>query len=107
MKTIKLLAVALLLSAGAYAQSPRSAGSADHPGLHKGHRNMNPEQRAAMRAERKAKFDKMTPAERKAFRDAHIAQRQARLNALPAEKREKIVERQRTRKMHRRQEKVK
>lgn len=107
MKMIKLVVAALLLSAGAYAQSPTSAGSPDHPGLHKGHRAMAHEQRAAKKAERKAKFAQMTPAERKAFREAHRAQRQAKLNALPADKREKIVERHRARKMQRKQEKVK
>jgi protein CpxP len=107
MKTIKLLAAALLLSAGAYAQSTNPVGSVDQPGLHKGHGNMDPAQRAAMKAERKAKFDKMTPAEREAFRTAHRAQREAKLNALPAEKREKIVERQRMRKTQRKQVKVK
>ena len=104
MKTMKLLAVALLFSAGAYAQSqPTAPASADH----QGHRNMTPEQRATMKAERKAKFDKMTPDERKAFRETHRQQREAKLAAMPADKRAKIVERQRTRKVQRKQEKVK
>ncbi len=107
MKTIKLVVAILLLSAGAYAQSPSTAGSPAHQGLHKGHGHRTPEQRAAKKAERKAKFAQMTPDERKAFREAHRAQRQAKLNALPADKREKIVERRRSRKMQRKQERVK
>lgn len=104
MKTIKLVAIALLFSAGAYAQSaPSTPATADH----RSHRNMTPEQRATMKAERKAKFDKMTPDERKAFRENHRAQRQAKLDAMPADKRAKIVERQRTRKIQRKQERVK
>ena len=103
MKTMKLLAVALLLSAGAYAQTP----PANHPaGPHPDHRNMTPEQRAARKAERKAAFAKMTPAEQKAFRENHRAQREARLNALPADKRERIVERKRVRKTQRKVEKT-
>ncbi|MEZ0541190.1 hypothetical protein [Fibrella arboris] len=108
MKTIKLVAVALLLSGCAYAQTqPGSPTSANSPGLHQRHRDMTPEQRAALKADRKAKFDKMTPDERKAFREAHRAQRQAKLNALPADQRAKIVEKHRTRHMQRKQEKVK
>ncbi|ARK11971.1 hypothetical protein [Fibrivirga algicola] len=108
MKTMKLLVAALLLSAGAYAQTqPTAPATADHQGMHKGHRNMTPEQRAAMKADRKAKFDKMTPAERKAFRETHRAQREAKLNAMPADKRAKIVERQRTRKTQRKEVKAK
>lgn len=105
---MKLVAVALLLSAGAYAQTPPTPPtSANQAGMHQGHGKMTPEQRAAKKAERKAKFDKMTPDQRKAFRDTHRAQRQAKLDALPADKRARIVERQRTRKIQRKQEKVK
>ncbi|MBO0951282.1 DUF3106 domain-containing protein [Fibrella forsythiae] len=108
MKTMKLLVAALLLSAGAYAQSqPTPPATPDMAGRHRGHGSMTPEQRAAMKAERKARFDKMTPDERKAFRETHRAQRQAKLDALPADKRAKVVERQRTRKIQRKQEKVK
>lgn len=108
MKTMKLLIAALLLSAGAYAQSqPATTATADRVSNHQGHGAITPEQRAAMKAERKAKFDKMTPDERKAFRETHRAQRQAKLNAMPADKRAKIVERQRTRKMQHKEVRVK
>ncbi|MEZ0483929.1 hypothetical protein [Fibrella aquatica] len=104
MKTMKLLAVALLLSAGAYAQTkPAARATITHKGTH---RTLTTEQRATMKAERKAKFEKMTPAERKAFKTAHRAKRQAKLDAMPADKRAKIVERQRNRKVERKQVKV-
>ena len=112
MKTLKLLAVALLLSAGAYAQNPPlppTAVTPPAPGQHR--RDMTPEQRAAMKAQRKAELEKMTPDERKALRTEHHARREAKLNVMPAEKRErvmtKIAERKRTRKMERKQEKSK
>ena len=110
MKSLKLLAVALLLSAGAYAQNPPlppTVVTPPAPGQHL--RDMTPEQRAALKAQRKAELEKMTPDERKAFRTEHRANREAKLNAMPADKRErveaKITERKRTRKTERKQEK--
>lgn len=80
-KTIVVAAVALMFSVGAYAQNP-AGGPGPHPRL-------TPEQRAARKAERKAKLAQMTPAERKAFKQAHREQRQARLNAMTPEQRER------------------
>ena len=98
MKTMNLIAVALLLSAGAYAQNsplPPTAVTPPAPGQR---RDLTPEQSAAVKAERKAKLDKMTPAERKAFRETHRAQREARLKKMPAEKRERITQRRQAKK---------
>lgn len=77
--------LALFLSAGAYAQSQTDVSRP----------RLTPEQRAARKAERKAKLAQMTPQERKAFKQAHREQRQARLNAMTPEQRERFMARKR------------
>lgn len=59
------------------------------------------QQRAARKAERKAKFAAMSPAERQAFRQAHRERREAKLAAMTPEQRERVLERHRQRKAHR------
>jgi hypothetical protein len=87
-KKLSLLAVmALFLSAGAYAQS--------QPHVHKAKIPLTPEERTERKADRKARLAGMTLAERKAFKQTHQAQRQARLNAMTPEKRAKKEERKR------------
>ncbi len=60
-----------------------------------------------MRMERKAKFDKMTPAEREAFKQTHRQQREARMANMTPEQRARVVERQRTKKTYRKDVKSK
>lgn len=88
--------LALMLSAGAYAQS--------QPKVHKMKPHRSPEERTAHRQEMKAKLDKMTPAERKAFKQAHRDQRQARLNAMTPEQRTRVMQRREQRKALRQRE---
>jgi hypothetical protein len=108
MKIIKLMAVALLFSAGAYAQSSRSVGGPDHPGLHKGqYKQRSKEQRTAMKMERRAQYDNMTPAEREAYKQAHRQEREARMANMTPEQRARKVERHRTKKTYRKEEKSK
>ncbi|WP_461053141.1 hypothetical protein [Spirosoma arcticum] len=78
----------LMLSVGAsYAQS--------QPGVHKAKIRPTPEERTARREDVKAKLAAMTPAERKAFKQAHREKQQARLNAMTPEQRTKVEERRR------------
>lgn len=79
--------LALFLSIGAYAQT--------QPEVHKAKIRPTPEERTARKMEHKAKMAAMTPAERKAFKQAHQAQRQARLNAMTPEQRARVEERRR------------
>lgn len=107
MKTIKLLAVALLLSAGAYAQnSPLPPTTVTPPAAGQRPRDMTPEQRAALKAQHKAKMDAMTPDERKAFRKEHQEKREARLSSMTAEQRERLVERKKKMRKMKKVEKV-
>lgn len=80
--------LALFLSVGAQAQTD----------VHKAKMRPTPEERTARKMERKAQLAAMTPAERKAFKQAHQDQRQARLNAMTPEQRAKKVERRQTKK---------
>lgn len=82
--------LALFLSVGAQAQN--------QPDVHKANIRPTPEERTARKLERKAQMANMTPAERKAFKQTHHDQRQARLNAMTPERRAKIEERHRLRK---------
>lgn len=82
--------LALFVSVGAQAQS--------QPDAHKAKIRPTPEERTARKMERKAQLAAMTPAERKAFKQAHQDQRQARLNAMTPEQRAKKIERRQTRK---------
>lgn len=92
MKSKLMLAatLALFLSVGAYAQT--TPAKPRH----------SPEERAARRAEKKARLAQMTPAERKAFKQTHRQQREARLNAMTPEKRARVM----ARREHRRAMKV-
>lgn len=89
-KLCGLAILALFLSVGAQAQS--------QPDVHKAKIRPTPEEYAAQKLDRKTQLAKMTPAERKAFKQAHHNQRQARLNAMTPKQRAKTVERQRVRK---------
>ncbi|AQG81935.1 hypothetical protein [Spirosoma montaniterrae] len=86
-KTIAAVAIALFLSVGAYAQNP-TPSSKPH---------LTPEQRAARKADRKAKLAQMSPEERKAFKQTHREQRQARLNAMTPEQRDRVMRRKEAR----------
>ncbi len=99
MKAKMTLAVmaALLISVGAYAQG--------QPEVHKARPKLTTEQREARKAEVKAKLAQMTPAERKAFKQAHREQRQARLNAMTPEQRVKLMERRSAGRRHQHKEK--
>ena len=79
--------MALFLSVGAYAQIQTD--------VHKARPRLSPEEWAARRTEKKMEMARMTPAERKAFKQTHRAQRQARLNAMSPEKRARVMERRR------------
>lgn len=85
-----LAIMALFLSMGAFAQS--------QPEVHKKKTLRTTEERTAHKMEHKAKLANMTPAERKAFKQAHHEKRQARLNAMTPEQRAKAEERRRLRK---------
>lgn len=89
MKTNTMIAaiMALFLSVGSYAQN--------QPDVHKARPRLSPEEWAAKRTEKKMKRSHLSPAERKAFKQAHREQRQARLNAMPPEKKARIMERRR------------
>ncbi len=80
--------LALFLSVGAYAQ----------PDVHKAKIRLAPEERAARKLDHKAQMANMTPTERKAFKQAHHNQRQARINAMTPEQRVKKEARRKTRK---------
>jgi protein CpxP len=92
-KRIILAVLALFLSMGAFAQSQPDVH------IHKAKGQLTPEERTARRAEHKAKMASMTPTERKAFKQAHREQRQARLNAMTPEQRAKAEERRKLRKV--------
>ena len=87
-----LAVLALFLSIGAYAQSQPDVH------IHKAKSKLTTEERTARRTEHKMKMANMTPAERKAFKQAHHDQRQARLNAMTPEQRAKAEERRKLRK---------
>jgi len=90
---IKLIAktiIAFSLSVSAYAQG--------QPDVHKAKIRPTPEERSARQLDRKDKLDKMTPAERKAYRQAHYKQRQARMSAMTPKQKAKKEERRRIRK---------
>ncbi len=89
MKTNTMIAAILVmfLSVGAYAQN--------QPDVHKAKPRLSPEEWAAKRTEKKMELARMTPAERKAFKQTHRQQRQARLNAMSPEKRARVMERRR------------
>ena len=89
MKTNTIIAVlvALFLSVGAYAQN--------QPDVHKAKPRLSPEEWAAKKTQRKMELAHMTHAERKAFKQTHRQQRQARLNAMTPEKRARVMERRR------------
>jgi protein CpxP len=87
-----LTVLALFLSMGAFAQSQPDVH------IHKAKGQLSPEERTARREAHKAKMASMTPAERKAFKQAHHDQRQARLNAMTPEQRAKAEERRKLRK---------
>lgn len=82
-----LAGLVFLLSSGAYAQSQLH--------VHKAKIRMTPEERTERKAERKMKLANMTPAEGKAFKQTHQAQRQDRLQAMTPEQRAKKEERRR------------
>ena len=77
--------LALFVSAVAQAQS--------QPDVHQMKPKLSPEERVAKRIERKTQLAKMTPAERKAFKQTRREQKQARLNAMTPEKRDKVLAR--------------
>ncbi|MDB5242809.1 MAG: hypothetical protein JWP57_3434 [Spirosoma sp.] len=89
MKTkLSLFAImALFLSVGAYAQS--------QPHVHKAKIPLTPEDQTDHKVDHKAKLAGMTPTERKAFKQTHQAQRQARLNTMTPEQRARKEERRR------------
>ncbi len=90
--------MALFFSIGAaYAQA--------QPDVHIAKPSLTPEVLEARKAEHKAKMATLTPAERKAFRQARQEQRQARLNAMPPKQRTKHEEHRRLRKETKREEK--
>ena len=84
-KMMMAAVIALFMSVGAYAQSQTD--------VYKVKPKLTPEQREARKAERRAKLAQMTSAERKAFKQAHREQMQARLNAMTPEQRAKVMER--------------
>ena len=88
-KCSMLALMALFLSMGAFAQSQPSVQKKSQ---------LTPEERVARKMEHKAKLAGMTPAERKAFKQAHHDKRQARLNAMTPDQRAKAEERRRLRK---------
>lgn len=90
MKPYVVASLLLFLSVGVYAQ-----GQSD---VHKAKIRLTPEERTARKLDRKAQVGNMTPAERKAFKQAHQSQRQARLNAMTPEQRAKAEQRRRLRK---------
>lgn len=90
-KAIVTAAVALMLSAGAYAQSQTE--------VYKVKPKRSPEEQAARKLARKDQLAKMTPEERKAFKQAHRARKQARLNVMTPERRAKVLARRQHRKM--------
>ena len=91
MKRYVEFALALFLSVGAsYAQG--------QPDVHKARIRPTPEEQTARKLDRKVKLASMTPAERKAFKQAHREKQQDRLNAMTPEQRAKVEERRRVRK---------
>ena len=76
------VAVALMVSAGAFAQ--------DQPHVHKMKADRSPEVMEARKMARKDSLAKMTPTERKAFKQANRQKREARLNAMTPEQRAKM-----------------
>lgn len=83
--------MALVLSVSAsYAQG--------QPDVHIAKIRPTPEEQTARKLDRKAKLASMTPAERKAFKQAQREKQQARLNAMTPEQRAKVEQRRRVRK---------
>lgn len=89
MKTNIMIAAALVmfLSVSAYAQI--------QPDVHIAKPHLSLEEQAVKRTEKKMELSRMTPAERKAFKQTHRQQRQDRLKAMSPEKRARVMERRR------------
>ena len=95
MKWYATALLASLVSVSAQAQSD----------VHKAKIRQTPEDRTARKLDRETQLAAMSPAERKAFKQAHQEQRQARLNAMTPEQRTKAEQRRRIRKESKRVDK--
>ncbi len=85
------MGIALLATTATFAQTMPSPPTMRHP-------RHTPEEKAARKADHKAKMAAMSPQERKAFRQTHRQQREARLAEMSPEKRQRVMERRQMRK---------